>query len=60
MSYQSGDKCEQCGDRLHVRNTEQRGDSIVQYLACRKCGHRPDGNKIVRPTSAIRRRYPVA
>lgn len=56
----SGDKCPACGDRLNVRNTERKGDYVVQYLACRKCGHRPGGNKVVQPASAIRQRFPAS
>lgn len=55
----SGDKCDKCGDYLHVRNTERKGDYVVQYLACRGCGARPDGNKVVIPFAAIRQRHPV-
>lgn len=51
----SGDPC-QCGGRLYVANSEAHGQSQVRYLACDKCGKRPENNKVIVPAEYIRRR----
>lgn len=58
----SGDACprKECLGRLHVVNSDRRGDYQVQYLGCAKCGERPANNKVIIPAESIRRRYPAA
>lgn len=46
-----------CGGYLRVARSKRAGEaSHVQYIECGNCSHRPEGNKIVRPLSEIRRR----
>lgn len=52
IKYQSGDQCPnpQChGGVLVIVQTRVDGEWRNRYLGCRKCGHRPDDNKIVVP-----------
>lgn len=52
VKHQSGDECPnpKCtGGVLTVVQTSVEGDSRLRYLGCRKCGQRPDDNKIIVP-----------
>jgi hypothetical protein len=42
----SGDDCPNCDHRLQVCNTKRTGDRRIQYIGCRRCGHRA-GKRIV-------------
>ena len=54
---ESGHACTKCGDGwLTVYSTKARGDSLVRYLKCRECGHKPPGNKQVVPAASVRPR----
>lgn len=45
----SGDKCQRCGHYYVVVDTDVRGDNRIRYLGCRKCGHKPEHNKVIVP-----------
>lgn len=46
MAVRSGDPCP-CGHYFTVLNSIDGTNSRTQFLGCRKCGHRPEGNKRV-------------
>lgn len=61
----SGESCAKCKAGYYVvANSSIQGGSRVQYLACKKCGFRPDGNKrilkIDQPTPRFVRRASVS
>lgn len=61
MEVKSGDQCpNNCGGRLHVRNSKNRGSIQVQYLECCLCKSKPANNKVIVESGAVRRRAAAA
>jgi hypothetical protein len=53
----SGEVCENCrASRYVVSGRYAQGERVVQYLACKGCGHRPSDNKIIVLAESVHRR----
>jgi hypothetical protein len=42
-----GRPCARCPGRLGIVNTRRQGSTVIRYIGCRRCGFRPDRNKII-------------
>lgn len=54
----TGDPCPRgaCNGTLTTYSCERRGEVMVRYLRCNRCGARPVNNKWIVPLEFIRRR----